>query len=526
MLRMFSRSCNYFFLLTTVFYNLFPKKIRPFVLLFISLIFFYLISFKLIICLLLTIISIYISALLISKINKKKELILENIAVEEKKEVKSKYQSKKRLVLIGCLLFNVGFLFVFKYLKFFTINTNYIMDLLSFKYQFAVLKLVAPIGISFYTLQALSYLFDVYNGKIEADKNIFKVALFVSFFPQIMEGPIARYSDTAEDLYKGSKVTYDNFCFGMQKILWGLFKKIIIADRLNILVKTIFTDYLIYSGPVCFLGALGYTVMLYMEFSSTIDVVIGIGEIFGVKIPENFRQPFFSKTISEFWTRWHISLGTWLKDYIYYPISLSKPMKKLTASARKVVGNHFGPLISGSVSLFVVWLLNGLWHGAGWTFLLFGMYHFILIFLGNLFEPLIKIICEKLKFNRENIFYRVFRSLKVCFLVIIGELIFRAPTIGVSAVMIRKILTNFSFKLSEIKTLGLDIPDYIVLIIAIIIVFIISLLKEKNINIREKISNKNIIIRWIIYYALIFSIIIFGTYGTGYQPVDPIYADF
>ena len=204
-----------------------------------------------------------------------------------------------------------------------------------------------------------------------------------------MEGPITKYSDTANSLYEGNKVTYNSFCFGYQRVLYGYLKKIVISDRLNILVQTIFNGYTSYSGTAIFLGAVAYTIMLYMEFSGTMDVVIGIGEMFGVKITENFRQPFFSKNISEFWMRWHISLGTWFKDYIFYPVSLSKPMKKLTLKARKVLGNHGGALISGAVALFCVWFLNGLWHGAGWPFLLFGMYHFLLIVIGNIFEPLI-----------------------------------------------------------------------------------------------------------------------------------------
>ena len=526
MLGVFSKFYNYFFLLTICFYNAFPKKIRPYVLLLISLLFFYLMSFKLIICLFLTIISIYISALFIDKLNIKKDELLEGKTSGEKKQIKKIYNRKKMIVLIICVLFNFSFLFIFKYLKFFTINTNLILDILNINYSFKILKLIAPIGISFYTLQALSYLFDVYYEKISADKNFLRVALFISFFPQIVEGPMARYSDTAEDLYKGHDITYVNLTSGMQRILWGIFKKVVIADRLNILVKTVFANYSIYSGPICFIGALGYTIMLYMEFSSTMDIVIGTGQIFGVKIPENFKQPFFSKSISEFWTRWHISLGLWFRDYIYYPISLSKPMKKLTINSRKIVGNYFGPLISGTIALFAVWSLNGLWHGAGWTFILFGMYHFIIIFLGNVFEPLIQKIFIKINLDRENKVYRVFRSIKVFVLVVIGELIFRAPTVTIATEMIKKIFTNFNITISELSSLGLDIPDYLVLFVSILLVLVISILKENNINIRKEIEKQNIIIRWIIFYILIFSIIIFGAYGVGYQPIDPIYADF
>ena len=477
-------------------------------------------------CLIITILSVFFGAIQLDKIEKEKKKKLEEAKLEDKKEIKKIYLRKKRFVLWSVILLNFLFLFIFKYLPFFTMNLNSLLKLIHINYEFKIIKLLSPIGISFYSLQAISYLIDVYNGKIEADYNLFRVALFISFFPGIIEGPIARYSDTAKDLYEGRPITYHNLCYGLQRILWGLFKKIVIADRVHILVKTIFNNYTLYSGPICFLGALGYTIMLYMEFSSTIDIVIGIGEIFDIKIPENFRQPFFSKSISEFWARWHISLGLWFKDYIYYPISLSKPLKKLTVSARKVVGNYFGPFISGTIALFTVWFLNGLWHGAGYTFLLFGMYHFLLITLGNLFEPLISKCCNKLRINRENIIYRVFRSLKVCFLVILGELIFRADTVSIAINMLRKIFTSFTFSTYEIASLGLDIPDYCILLIALLVVFIISMIKEKNISLRDKISNMPLIIRWFIYYCLIFSIIIFGAYGAGYQPVDPIYADF
>ena len=262
-----------------------------------------------------------------------------------------------------------------------------------------------------------------------------------------------------------------------------------------------------------------------MDFSGIIDVVIGLGEMFKVKIPENFKQPFFSKSISEFWSRWHISLGSWLKDYIYYPISLSKPMKKLTIKLKKTLNNHYGPLVSGTIALFIVWLLNGLWHGAGWTFLLFGMYHFILISLGNLIHPILNKFYNKLNISNSKIL-SFLKIIKVSFLVIIGELIFRAETVSKAFFMIAKIFTSFKFSLKEISSLGLDFPDFFILIIALLVVLIVSILKEKNINIREKIKEKPIVIRWIIYYLLIFAIIIFGAFGPGYEPVDPMYADF
>jgi len=523
----FSLTYAFLFLpLVIILYNLTPKRLRFIVLLLANITFFIILSKHLIIYLVLSILSVYLSGLLISKLDKEKEKVLES-TTEDKKLIKQKYKNKKKIVLILCILFNISFLFFFKYMNFFKLNTNLILNSLNIDFNFNLVKYIAPIGISFYTLSALAYIIDVYNGKIEADKNFFKVALYLSFFPQIMEGPIVRYSETSNELYEGKSVTYESICFGYQRILYGFFKKMIIADRLNIVVKLIFNNYTNYSGIAILLGVISYTVMLYMEFSGTMDVILGTGDILNVKIPENFRQPFFAKNISEFWSRWHISLGTWFKDYIFYPVSLSRPMKKLTVNARKKLGRHFGPIISGAVALISVWLLNGLWHGAGWTFIFYGIYMFALILLGNIFEPLVKKICTFLHINRENIFYRIFQSIKMTMLVFIGELFFRAPTLSIGFGMLKKIFTNFKLNESnELLKLGLDKADYFIIILGIIVVFIISLLKEKKINIRESISKKNITIRWIIYISLILAIIVFGAYGPGYIPVDPIYADF
>ena len=205
-------------------------------------------------------------------------------------------------------------------------------------------------------------------------------------------------------------------------------------------------------------------------------------------------------------------------------------MKKLTIKARKVLGNHFGPLISGTIALFVVWFLNGLWHGAGYTFLFYGLYQFTLILLGNIFEPLIKNICKILHINRNNIFYRVFQSIKMTLFVFIGELFFRAETVSAGFKMLGRIFGNFNLtnaiNSGEVVKLGLDGCDYLIILVSLIVIFIIGLFQEKKHDVREEISKKNIVIRWAIYYAFLLAIIIFGAYGPGYQPVEPMYADF
>ncbi len=510
-------------------YQVFPKKVKPFILLIASYIFFYLLSGKLLVYLIITTFSMHHFGLWLRDNKRCEEEELFVTEKENKKEVRAKYLKKRKQILFFGIIIQLGFLVSLKYLSFFCLNVNNVFDLFKIPLHIKQYKFAAPIGISFYTMQAISYLVDVYRGKIETDKNIFKLALYMAFFPQVMEGPIARYNETADSLYAGNKITYHNMCFGIQRILYGLLKKIVIADRLNIIVKAIFSGYATMDGGLLLAGAVLYTIQLYMDFSGVMDVVIGSGEIFGVKLPENFRQPFFAKNISDFWARWHITLGTWFKDYIFYPISLSKFSKKTTKALKPKLGSHFGPLVAGSVALFAVWLSNGIWHGAGYNYIFFGMYHFFFILLGNIFAPLFGLFYDKTHISRENVFIRLFNIIKTVIIVIFGEMFFRAPGLKAGLIIFKKIFTEFSlvsFTNKTIFSLGLDKYDFIIIGVTLVIIFVISILKEKNVEIRESLAKKPIVLRWAVYYALIFYILIFGAYGTGYVPVDPMYASF
>ena len=306
-------------------------------------------------------------------------------------------------------------------------------------------------------------------------------------------------------------------------------KKLVVADRLNPLIQEVFDNYNSYDGGMIALAAVFYTVQLYMDFSGTMDAVIGTAQVFGVELPENFRRPFFSKTISEFWQRWHITLGTWFKDYIFYPVTMSKPMKNLTSSARKKLGNHFGPLVAGSVALFCVWFSNGLWHGAAWNYIFFGMYHFVLILCGNIISPAVRAVNTRLHISPEKFPYRLMQMLRSCVLVVIGELFFRANGLRAGLAMFKKLFTDMKFTAltpEVLKPLGIDLKDIAIVLVAVTIVFVISLLNEKGIPVGERVNSLKLPARWAILFTLIMFIVIFGAYGPGYIPVDPIYAEF
>ncbi len=510
-------------------YSIIPQKTKKYFLLFASMVFFWLVSGQLIVYLILTIMSVHYFGIWLDRIQGKRNAAVKAAPKEERKALKKVFLHQSRLVLLFAAVIHIGVLLVIKYSPFFTTNVNNLFTLLNVPLQLDIPSYIMPIGISFFTLQAISYLFDVYRGLIKADDNIFRLALFMSFFPQIVEGPICRYGQTADQLWNVKQIEFENLKLGAQRILFGLMKKLVIADRLNPLIKEVFSNYSNYQGGIIAIAAVCYTIQLYMDFSGTMDAVMGIAQIFGVTMPENFQRPFFSKSISEFWQRWHITLGTWFKDYIFYPVTMSKPMKNLTSSARKKLGNHFGPLLAGSVALFCVWFCNGLWHGSAWNYIFFGMYHFALILAGNIISPAVTATNKKLHINADCFAYRTMQMVRTTILVIIGELFFRAEGLKDGLAMFGKMVTDFSFSTLDstlMDKLKIDVQDIIIVAVALVIIFVISVLNEKGINIRLSLKKKNIVIRWGLLYALIMFIVIFGAYGKGYVPVDPIYANF
>lgn len=510
-------------------YALTPQKARRYMLLALSLGFYWLVSGKLVICLLLTVLSAHYFGLWLDRIVAQRTAALQNAEKEERKGIKKAFQRRSRRVLAFAAVLHLGTLLVLKYTAFAATNINSLLGLLGLEFRFGIPKFMLPLGISFFTLQAVSYIVDVYREKIKADDNPLRLMLWLAFFPQITEGPICRYSQTAEQLWNAGRIEFSNLTLGLERLLYGMMKKIVVADRLNPLIKEVFDNYAAYDGGVIALAAVCYTIQLYMDFSGAMDAVTGIGQIFGIVMPENFRRPFFSRTISEFWKRWHITLGEWLKDYLFYPVTMSKPMQRLTKSARKKLGNQYGPLLAGSVALLCVWLANGLWHGAAWNYILFGLYHFAVIMAGRLIAPLVKKSNERLHIDPESAPYRAAQIIRSNILIVIGELIFRANGAAAGAKMLGKAVTDFtfsSFSAEFFSNIGVDIGDFIAVGVSVAIVLAVSVMQEKGVNIRQRLRERGPVIHYAVILALLLYIIVIGAYGPGYTPVDPIYADF
>ncbi|MDE5778809.1 MAG: MBOAT family protein [Lachnospiraceae bacterium] len=479
-----------------ILYQLVQKRYRFIVLLAADYIFFWMVSKWLIVYLFIATLATYGTGRVLDY-------------VSEHSSVKGKQLTKrKRCVLAAGIFVTLGMLVIFKYLKVFGIT------------------LLAPIGISYYTLQTISYMTDVYRGTVKADKNLARTALYLSFFPQIMEGPISRYSETAESLFSGSSIEYNNLVYGYQRILWGLFKKMMVADRLAPVIFKIFGDYERYDGSAVTVAVICYTFQLYTEFSGGMDIILGSGEIFGVKLPENFRQPFFADSAGDFWRRWHITLGTWLKDYIFYPISLAKPVKKLAKKVKGVWGINVSKFVAPTIALFFVWLSNGIWHGAGWTYLFYGMYYFVLIFLENITEAPRKKWIARMHINTEKIGWRLLTGVKLFVIINLGEMFFRAETVAQGFGMLGKICTDFHISVLKEADIGLDKYDIILAVASLFVVFLVDIIHEKGISIRNKVASFKMPLRWSFWYAVIFLIVIFGAYGAGYTIVDMIYAAY
>ena len=515
--------------LSYLFYIIVPLKYRWIELLVASLVFYFFSSKWLMLIMLLCGFIVYFAGIFINRINDAATMAKKALPREQRKEFKTIINWQKRAVVTISVLSVFGILIFLKYYNFLSGSINSILNFFPNTSPLKHLKLILPLGISYYTLMASSYVIDVYRGKYRAETNPFKIILFLCFFPHITEGPIGRYDLLGPQLIEGHKANYKNFTFGTQLILWGLFKKIVIADRAAGMVSAVFKNYSNYSGVVVLLAAVMFTVQLYAEFSGCIDVVTGSAQLFGISLQSNFERPFFSKSINEFWRRWHITLGAWLRDYVFYSVSLSKPFMNLSKWAKKHFTEYYAAMVPALFALFFVWFGNGFWHGAGEKYILYGLYYYLIMVLGMLLEPLFMKFFNFTGLKRDSGFMSFLKIVRTNLLVVIGMLLFRADSMKAFYAMLGSVFKGFNlepFLSGAIYKLGTDAHDYFIILIGVVIMLAVGLLKECGHHIRSEVAEMNIAVRWSIYLLLVLSIIIFGAYGTGYGQVDPIYAQF
>ena len=531
----------FFVLATMLVYFLFPvKKYKWTVLLAASMFFYAVAGYKFAAFILITSVSTYFIALWLEKMTASSKKLLKEKKKEWSREEKKKYKNRlkvqKRLVMTLALVINFGILAFLKYYNFFAGSLNDIMGNFGFDFSAPTLKLFLPLGISFYTFQSMGYIIDVYREKTETQKNPLKLLLFVSFFPQIVQGPISIYDQLAHQLYEPHEFDFTRVKHGMELILWGFAKKLIIADRAVIAINTVQNDYGSYNGTTLTFIILLYALQLYADFSGGIDISRGVAQIFGIDMIDNFKRPYFSKSINEYWRRWHISLGAWLKNYLFYPIAMSNVF--LTAS-KKMKGSRFGKTAAGthvskvlptSVASLIVFLVVGIWHGADWKYVAFGVWNGMIIMLSILLQPVFDLIIAKLHIRRESWWYSLFQMFRTFIVVLVGYVFDVAPSFGDGMNTIGKFFSNqnFSTALSQIETLGLWKKDYFVILLGAVTILIASIIQErhKDTNLRTMLDKKPFILRFALLYLGIMAVVIFGIYGSGYSAADFVYMQF
>ena len=424
-------------------------------------------------------------------------------------EKKVKY--KKICVAVSVIL-NLSVLAYFKYYNFFVLNINEVLNKLHISYAAPQIDVLLPVGISFYTFQALSYTMDVYRDDIYAEKNFFKYALFVSFFPQLVAGPIERSKNLLVQLNEKHTLNFEKVRSGFLLMLWGYFLKLVIADRVAIVVNTVYGDYENYSGWYLIVASVLFAIQIYCDFAGYSTIAMGAAEIMGFRLTDNFNAPYMSRSVMEFWRRWHISLSSWFKDYLYIPLG----------------GNRKGKWRK-YLNLLIVFLLSGLWHGSEWSFVVWGGLNGLFQIIGELTKPLRNRLISVFRLNRESFGHKLLQTVITFVLVDITWVFFRADKISDAIPILRSMASAHNVNVlfdDSLFNLGLDWKNFILMIAAIMLLLVSDIFKYNGVRIRERICEQDLWFRWMVMILGVTGILLFGIWGTGYDASTFIYFQF
>lgn len=440
--------------------------------------------------------------------------------VEEYIKSRTEWENSKRKKLMkftiaAGFILNIGMLIFFKYTNFLVDSLNLVLT----KFNINVISgfdILLPVGISFYVFQALGYIVDVYRGTVASEKNLFKYALFVSFFPQLVAGPIERSGSLLNQIREEPEHKlwdYQRVTSGMILMLWGFFLKIVIADRAAVLADTVFSGYEGYQMTVLAVGAIAFAVQIYCDFSGYSMIAIGAAKVLGFQLMENFNTPYFAISIVDFWKRWHISLSTWFRDYLYIPLGGSRCSK-----------------LKKYRNILITFGVSGLWHGANWTYVAWGLLHGIYQIIEKELAPIIKKMNEKCHTRTESFGYRFFKGLVTFILVDIAWIFFRADSLHQAVHYIERMVMYrdwWSLFDQKLYTLGLDSREMHILTFAFVILVIIELIKYRSGELIDAFLQKQwIVFRWCVLFSLLFMCIVFGYYGPGFNSAQFIYFQF
>ncbi len=438
----------------------------------------------------------------------------------------------KRIVHAGAVSFNIITLIVFKDLNLVSRAINGIGLILGKAVYIPEIHINSPLGISYFALILTGYITDVYWGKYTPEPHFFRFCLFGGYFPQMSSGPIVKYDVIGKSLYEPRKFDYDRCVSGCIRVVWGFFKKLVIAERLAVVVNAVYADYVTYAGWYVVIASVLFTLQLYADFSGAMDIALGVSECFGINLPENFNLPFQAVSIAEFWRRWHITLGGWLREYVFYPTQRSRVFRALKKRCKKRWGKDYEkkfnlPLYAG---MFITWFLIGAWHGGNWSCILMGagLYYWLLITASSICAPLASWAVRMLKIHTECFSWRLFQRIRTFILFSFGLSFFRAASLLDGVKMWKSAFTvNNKWVLFDqsLYSLGLDRQDFGVAAVGVLLIFIVDIVKRHG-DVREKIMRQNYLFRLALIMALLFATIIFGMYGPEYNAAGFIYQQF
>lgn len=506
-----------FIFVTLILYYIVPKKFQWYVLLASSVAFYLMSSLQGATFVLITASSIYTSTLIMQRLSDKRKKYLkahkDEISKEEKEKYKNSVKKKRKAVFLVTLILNIGLLCFFKYFHFVFEQVSNLISAFGGNPLIDNFSFIVPLGISFYTFQSTGYLINIYWENYRPERNYLKVLLFVSFFPQITQGPISEFDQLSDELFKEHHFTYKNYSQGFQRMLWGFVKKMVIANSLAPWVRNVFTNYSSYSGITTLIGTFLYSIQIYADFSGYMDIMCGLCEMLDIKLTENFERPYFSKSVAEYWRRWHITLGAWFKQYIYYPIAVSKWNRNLGKKLTEKCGKSIGKNLPATIALIAVWFTTGLWHGASWAYIAWGGVNGVFIIFSMWMEPVYDKTKKLLHINESRWLWRAFQTIRTFVLITFIKVLPEVGTLSQGLGLWKRIFTNHVIPRSTSSLFPFlgdsEIRNVFIVCFLILLMFVMSLLQRKK-PIKDYFNKIPLFIRIIILVLLVFVIIAVG----------------
>lgn len=533
-------------------YYLVPKRMQWYILLAASLIFYVVGLRGFPLNLLLTGVTTYGCGIYLKKTLEQEKAALKQCADrEQKKTVKAAFCKKRKAAQILYMAFNLGLLVFYKY----AVISGPVIEKMTGTHAGFLEKVIMPLGISFYTLTAISYVVDAGRENCEVETSFLKVLLFLAYFPSVTQGPFNRFSQMREQFGQAHEFSYDRMLRGIQRFVWGAFKKLVIADRLGIFVDRVYgAGTASVPGSIYACATVLYMLQLYADFSGYIDMAAGISETFGILLPDNFKRPYFARSVAEFWRRWHITLGTWFKDYVMFSFVMSGTGRKI-GKACKNKWNGYGRQVVPVMGTMLVWFFTGIWHGRTVSYMLWGLYYGLIMSISLLLEPSYDRWKEKL---HSKIFHKearetinagtkeeaaqeqtavdterkagtIVRMARTWLIVFLADVLIRSGSLAQAGAIYASFVTRLhigSLLSSEITSYGLGRYDFLLLIPVMLIWLSVSVAEERGMDVRTALAGRPAVIRWVCYYGIVLILLITGIYGGSYDTAAFMYQSF